>query len=135
MKEQELKSNIIQAGYKAVIELIRVAEEQIIMDDPNEDLAAEAFGIGLGLFCAAIAGEALSPGFTDKNPFVISSSFLLILSAPIWGISQIFYPEQKKNIKKPIFPNIILEQEYTNEQINSLAESFNRRLYNYIQSN
>ena len=41
MKEQELKSNIIQAGYKAVKELIRVAEEQIIMDDPDEDLAAD----------------------------------------------------------------------------------------------
>ena len=41
MKEQELKSNIIQAGYKAVKELIRVAEEQIIMDNPDEDLAAD----------------------------------------------------------------------------------------------
>jgi hypothetical protein len=41
MTEKELKSNIIQAGYKAVDELIRVAEEKIIIGDPDEDLAAD----------------------------------------------------------------------------------------------
>ena len=41
MNEKELKSSIIQAGYKAVDELIRVAEEKIIIGDPEEDLAAD----------------------------------------------------------------------------------------------
>lgn len=41
MNEKELKSNIIQAGYAAVEELIRVAEEKIIIGDPEEDLAAD----------------------------------------------------------------------------------------------
>lgn len=41
MKDKELKQNIIQAGYKAVDELIRVAEEKIIIGDPEEDLAAD----------------------------------------------------------------------------------------------
>ena len=36
-----MKLNIIQAGYKAVHELIKVAEEKIILNDPNEDLAAD----------------------------------------------------------------------------------------------
>ena len=36
-----MKLNIIQAGYKAVDELIKVAEEKIILNDPNEDLAAD----------------------------------------------------------------------------------------------
>ena len=41
MKYEELRKNIIQAGYKAVDELIRVAEEKIIIGDPEEDLAAD----------------------------------------------------------------------------------------------
>ena len=41
MKDKELKQNIIQAGYKAIDELIRVAEEKIIIGDPEEDLAAD----------------------------------------------------------------------------------------------
>ena len=41
MKDKELKLSIIQAGYKAVDELIRVAEEKIIVNDPEEDLAAD----------------------------------------------------------------------------------------------
>lgn len=41
MKEKELKSNIIQAGYKAVHELIRVAEEEIIVDGAEDELAAD----------------------------------------------------------------------------------------------
>jgi hypothetical protein len=41
MNAKELKSNIIQAGYKAVHELIRVAEEEIIVDNPDDELAAD----------------------------------------------------------------------------------------------
>jgi len=41
MKDKELKQNIIQAGYKAIDELIRVAEEKIIIGDPEENLAAD----------------------------------------------------------------------------------------------
>ena len=41
MTEKELKSNIIQAGYKAVHELIRVAEEEIIVDGGEDELAAD----------------------------------------------------------------------------------------------
>ena len=41
MTEKELKSNIIQAGYKAVHELIRVAEEEIIVDGAEDELAAD----------------------------------------------------------------------------------------------
>tara|TARA_B110000444_G_C18735600_1_gene545457 strand:- start:212 stop:484 length:273 start_codon:yes stop_codon:yes gene_type:complete len=40
MNAKELKSNIIQAGYKAVHELIRVAEEEIIVEGDDE-LAAD----------------------------------------------------------------------------------------------
>ncbi len=41
MEHKKMKLNIIQAGYKAVDELIKVAEEKIILNDPNEDLAAD----------------------------------------------------------------------------------------------
>ena len=41
MEHKKMKLNIIQAGYKAVHELIKVAEEKIILNDPNEDLAAD----------------------------------------------------------------------------------------------
>jgi hypothetical protein len=40
MEAKQLKSNIIQAGYKAVHELIRVAEEEIIVEGDDE-LAAD----------------------------------------------------------------------------------------------
>ena len=40
MNAKDLKSNIIQAGYKAVHELIRVAEEEIIVEGDDE-LAAD----------------------------------------------------------------------------------------------
>ena len=40
MNAKKLKSNIIQAGYKAVHELIRVAEEEIIVEGDDE-LAAD----------------------------------------------------------------------------------------------
>jgi hypothetical protein len=41
MEPTKMKSNIIQAGYRAVEELIKVAEEKIILNDPEEDLAAD----------------------------------------------------------------------------------------------
>ena len=41
MNEKELKSNIIRAGYRAVKELIRVAEEKIITNDPDDEIAAD----------------------------------------------------------------------------------------------
>ena len=40
MNTKETKKNIIQAGRKAVVELIKVAEEQIITDSAD-DLAAD----------------------------------------------------------------------------------------------
>ena len=41
MNAKELKSSIIQAGYKAVHELIRVAEEEIIVEGGDDELAAD----------------------------------------------------------------------------------------------
>ena len=41
MNIKETKKNIIQAGQKAVDELIKVAEEEIIVNDASEDLAAD----------------------------------------------------------------------------------------------
>lgn len=41
MNAKDLKSNIIQAGYKAVHELIRVAEEEIIVEGSEDELAAD----------------------------------------------------------------------------------------------
>lgn len=41
MDAKQLKSNIIQAGYKAVHELIRVAEEEIIVEGGDDELAAD----------------------------------------------------------------------------------------------
>jgi hypothetical protein len=41
MNVQDLKKNIIQSGYKAVQELIRVAEEEIIVDGGEDELAAD----------------------------------------------------------------------------------------------
>ena len=41
MNVKEIKQNIIQAGHKAVKELIKVAEEEIIVNDASEDLAAD----------------------------------------------------------------------------------------------
>ena len=41
MKAKDLKSSIIQAGYKAVHELIRVAEEEIIVEGSEDELAAD----------------------------------------------------------------------------------------------
>ena len=41
MNAKDLKSSIIQAGYKAVHELIRVAEEEIIVEGGEDELAAD----------------------------------------------------------------------------------------------
>ena len=43
MNAKELKSSIIQAGYKAVHELIRVAEEEIIVEGGDVDRVGEGF--------------------------------------------------------------------------------------------
>ena len=41
MNTKEQKNSIIQAGYKAVKELIKVAEEEIIVEDATDELAAD----------------------------------------------------------------------------------------------
>ena len=41
MTSKEQKNRIIQSGYKAVEELIKVAEEEIIVDGGEDELAAD----------------------------------------------------------------------------------------------
>ena len=41
MTNRELKLEIINAGHKAVAQLIKVAKEDIIKPDPNDELAAD----------------------------------------------------------------------------------------------
>lgn len=41
MKSEELKIKIIEAGRKAVEQLIKVAKEDIIKHDPEDELAAD----------------------------------------------------------------------------------------------
>ena len=41
MNLEETKKRIIEAGYKAVDHLIKVAEEKIIKPDPEDELAAD----------------------------------------------------------------------------------------------
>jgi hypothetical protein len=41
MSPRELRLKIIDAGYKAVEQLIKVAKEDIIKHDPEEDIAAD----------------------------------------------------------------------------------------------
>jgi hypothetical protein len=41
MKSEELKKKIIEAGRKAVEQLIKVAKEDIIKHDPEDELAAD----------------------------------------------------------------------------------------------
>ena len=69
MKYEELRKNIIQAGYKAVDELIRVAEEKIIIGDPEEDLAADRLKNAAATKKLAIfdAFEILTRVETEKN--------------------------------------------------------------------
>lgn len=69
MNAKELKSNIIQAGYKAVHELIRVAEEEIIVDNPDDELAADRLKNAAATKKLAIfdAFEILSRIEAEKN--------------------------------------------------------------------
>jgi len=41
MKSEELKKSIIEAGRRAVEQLIKVAKEDIIKPDPEDELAAD----------------------------------------------------------------------------------------------
>jgi hypothetical protein len=41
MTNKEYKEKIIEAGHQAVIQLIKVAEEEIIKPDPEDELAAD----------------------------------------------------------------------------------------------
>jgi hypothetical protein len=41
MNSKELKLRIIEAGYKAVEQLIKVSKEAIIKQDPEDDLSAD----------------------------------------------------------------------------------------------
>lgn len=41
MKSNEIKLKIIEAGYKAVEQLIKVAKEDIIKPNPEDELAAD----------------------------------------------------------------------------------------------
>jgi len=68
MNAKELKSNIIQAGYKAVHELIRVAEEEIIVEGDDE-LAADRLKNAAATKKLAIfdAFEILSRIEAEKN--------------------------------------------------------------------
>jgi|TARA_R110000822_G_scaffold18852_9_gene61896 hypothetical protein len=40
-REKDLRLNIIEAGYRAVEQLIKVAKEDIIKPDPEDDLSAD----------------------------------------------------------------------------------------------
>ena len=69
MDAKELKSNIVQAGYKAVHELIRVAEEEIIVDGGDDELAADRLKNAAATKKLAIfdAFEILSRIEAEKN--------------------------------------------------------------------
>ncbi len=41
MKSNDIKLKIIEAGYEAVNQLIKVAKEKIIKPDPDDELAAD----------------------------------------------------------------------------------------------
>jgi|TARA_B100000287_G_C20674796_1_gene794790 hypothetical protein len=64
-----MKSNIIQAGYKAVEELIKVAEEEIIVEDKDDELAADRLKNAAATKKLAIfdAFEILSRIENEKN--------------------------------------------------------------------
>lgn len=69
MNAKDLKPNIIQAGYKAVQELIRVAEEEIIVDGGEDELAADRLKNAAATKKLAIfdAFEILSRIEAEKN--------------------------------------------------------------------
>ena len=74
MEHKKMKLNIIQAGYKAVHELIKVAEEKIILNDPNEDLAADRLKNAAATIKLAIfdAFEIVTRLESDKNVIDVS---------------------------------------------------------------
>ena len=69
MDAKDLKKQIIQAGYKAVHELIRVAEEEIIVDNPDDELAVDRLKNAAATKKLAIfdAFEILSRIEAEKN--------------------------------------------------------------------
>ena len=69
MNAKDLKSSIIQAGYKAVHELIRVAEEEIIVEGGEDELAADRLKNAAATKKLAIfdAFEILSRIEAEKN--------------------------------------------------------------------
>ena len=69
MNTKKTKLNIIQAGQKAVEELIKVAEEEIIVNDASEDLAADRLKNAAATKKLAIfdAFEILTRIETEKN--------------------------------------------------------------------
>ena len=75
MEHKKMKLNIIQAGYKAVDELIKVAEEKIILNDPNEDLAADRLKNAAATKKLAIfdAFEILTRLESEKNVIDVSN--------------------------------------------------------------
>tara|TARA_E500000331_G_scaffold321671_1_gene336063 strand:- start:1422 stop:1694 length:273 start_codon:yes stop_codon:yes gene_type:complete len=76
MNSKKIKQNIIQAGQKAVEELIKVAEEEIIVNDASEDLAADRLKNAAATKKLAIfdAFEILTRIEQEKNILADSSS-------------------------------------------------------------
>ena len=66
---KELKLKIIEAGHKAVSQLIKVAKEDIIKPDPNDELAADRLKNAAATKKLAIfdAFEILSKIEMEKN--------------------------------------------------------------------
>ena len=69
MDSKEIRINIIHAGYKAVKQLIKVAEEKIIKPDPDDELAADRLKNAAATKKLAIfdAFEILARIETEKN--------------------------------------------------------------------
>jgi ASC-1-like (ASCH) protein len=69
MDSKEIRINIIDAGYKAVKQLIKVAEEKIIKPDPDDELAADRLKNAAATKKLAIfdAFEILARIETEKN--------------------------------------------------------------------
>ena len=69
MKSKETKLKIIEAGHRAVEQLIKVAKEAIIKPDPEDDLSADRLKNAAATKKLAIfdAFEILSRIETEKN--------------------------------------------------------------------
>lgn len=76
MDSKEIRINIIDAGYKAVKQLIKVAEEKIIKPDPDDELAADRLKNAAATKKLAIfdAFEILARIETEKNILEENSS-------------------------------------------------------------